>query len=756
MVAAPADFTVEAGGPAGALVTFSASAQDDISGPLAATCAPASGTTFPLGATAVTCSATDGDGNVGTASFTVTVADTTAPVISVPASITGVQATVPGGAPVTYSVTATDLVAPSVTLACAPASGATFPLGTSTVSCTATDAAGNTAAASFTVTVVDTVAPVVGGFSFPPGFTPGQWYGESSVTATINVADASTVTVRCSDSLGETATTVDGLTVTIRGDGIHLVSCTVTDEGGNSTTSEPTAVQLDGTPPTASGPAVQVSAEAISAAGAIVSYEFTGADATSGVSLSCAPPSGSTFPVGTTPVVCTATDGAGNEASVNFTVRVADSTPPVITFPGGTTTLTLDAGTTFVDPGAVASDLVDGAVTVTVAGSVDTTVPGTYTLTYTATDAALNTATLEITVTVVDRVPPVVTVPDGITAEAASAAGAAVSFTATALDAISGAATTTCAPASGSVFALGETTVSCSAQDGSGNPGTATFTVTVRDTTSPVVTPPAPVTAEATSAEGAVVTYGAASATDAVTASPAVVCTPARGTTFPLGVTTVACSATDGAGNTGTASFTVTVRDGTAPVVALLGQAAMTIEAGSAFTDPGATATDLVAGPLPVTVSGAVQTTVPGTYTLTYAATDPSGNRGTATRTVTVRDTVAPAVTVGLNPLKIWSPNGAMVPVTVSGRVTDAGSGVDPSSGVTFAVKDEYGQIQPSGPVTLADDGSYSFTVSLQASRKGSDKNGRTYTVTITATDRAGLQTKISIVETAVEHSQGG
>jgi len=151
-----------------------------------------------------------------------------------------------------------------------------------------------------------------------------------------------------------------------------------------------------------------------------------------------------------------------------------------------------------------------------------------------------------------------------------------------------------------------------------------------------------------------------------------------------------------------------------------------------------------------------VQTTVPGTYTLTYAATDPSGNRGTATRTVTVRDTIAPAVTVGLNPLKIWSPNGAMVPVTVSGRVTDAGSGVDPSSGVTFAVKDEYGLIEPNGSVTLAADGSYSFTVSLQASRKGSDKNGRTYTVTITATDRAGLQATISIVETAVEHSQGG
>ncbi len=513
-------------------------------------------------------------------------------------------------------------------------------------------------------------------------------------------------------------------------------------------------MQLDGTDPSVTVGSVLVTAEATSAAGAVVNYSFSASDATSGASVTCVPPSGSNFPAGDTPVVCTAIDGAGNTAEVTFTVRVADSTPPAITFPGGTTTLTLPAGSTFTDPGALASDLVDGAVTVTVAGSVDSAVPGTYTLTYTAIDAAGNTATLLVTVTVVDSVAPVVTVPGSITAEATSAAGAAVSFTATALDAISGDRATTCAPASGSVFALGETTVSCSAQDGSNNTGTATFTVTVRDTTSPVVSAPAPVTAEATSAAGAAVTYGAASATDAVTASPAVVCTPARGAVFPLGVTTVVCSATDGAGNTGTASTTVTVRDTTRPVVALVGAATLTIEAGAAFTDPGATATDLVAGPLPVTVSGAVQTTVPGTYTLTYAATDPSGNRGTATRTVTVRDTIAPVVTVGLNPTKIWSPNGAMVPVTVSGRVTDAGSGVNPSGGVTFAVKDEYGLIQPSGPVTLAADGSYSFVVSLQASRKGSDRNGRTYTVTITATDRAGLKTVVSVIETAVEHNQ--
>jgi hypothetical protein len=171
------------------------------------------------------------------------------------------------------------------------------------------------------------------------------------------------------------------------------------------------------------------------------------------------------------------------------------------------------------------------------------------------------------------------------------------------------------------------------------------------------------------------------------------------------------------------------------------------------FTDPGATAADTLAGVLPVTITGSVQTTVVGTYTLTYSATDPSGNTGTATRTVTVRDTVAPAVTVSVNPTSIWSPNGAMVPVTVSGTVTDLGSGV---ASVTYAVVDEYKQLQPAGTVTLNPDGSYSFPVSLQASRKGSDRNGRTYTISVTATDKAGLKTTTSLSIVAVEHNQAG
>src|SRR6185503_4802731 len=93
-------------------------------------------------------------------SFTVTVNDTQNPTITCPANI--VQTTAPGqcSATVSYNVTATDNCS-GVTVVSTPASGSTFPVGTTTVMATATDAAGNTATCSFTVTVNDTQPPTI-------------------------------------------------------------------------------------------------------------------------------------------------------------------------------------------------------------------------------------------------------------------------------------------------------------------------------------------------------------------------------------------------------------------------------------------------------------------------------------------------------------------------------------------------------------------------------------------------------------------
>lgn len=98
--------------------------------------------------------------NDGSMDVQIATVDTTPPALSLPSDITA-EATGPDGAAVTYAASATDNVDGAVTPDCSPASGSTFALGTTTVDCTATDAAGNQASGSFSVTVQDTTPPAV-------------------------------------------------------------------------------------------------------------------------------------------------------------------------------------------------------------------------------------------------------------------------------------------------------------------------------------------------------------------------------------------------------------------------------------------------------------------------------------------------------------------------------------------------------------------------------------------------------------------
>ena len=76
LLALPDTITVEATSPSGAVVTYSVSATDDEDPNPTVSCTPPSGSTFPIGASTVTCAATDASGNIATASFTVIVRDT--------------------------------------------------------------------------------------------------------------------------------------------------------------------------------------------------------------------------------------------------------------------------------------------------------------------------------------------------------------------------------------------------------------------------------------------------------------------------------------------------------------------------------------------------------------------------------------------------------------------------------------------------------------------------------------------------------
>jgi hypothetical protein len=151
----------------------------------------------------------------------------------------------------------------------------------------------------------------------------------------------------------------------------------------------------------------------------------------------------------------------------------------------GPATLNLECGATFTDPGASALDACDGVLPVVVTGSVDVHHEGSYVLTYTATDHAGNASIATLTVTVADSIKPVVTLAGAATLKLECGA----TFTdpgATALDACDGVLPVV---VTGSVDAqhVGSYVLTYTATDHAGNIGTATLTVTVVDTTKPVV-----------------------------------------------------------------------------------------------------------------------------------------------------------------------------------------------------------------------------------------------------------------------------
>lgn len=152
VITVPSDFTVSAMSIFGSSVSFSVSALDDIDGVVSTTCTPPSRSTFPIGSNTVICTATDSAGNIGSASFIITVQDSIAPVVTVPGDLT-ISTTLASRNSVTFSASASDDIDGFISTTCFPPSGSVFPIGRTTVICTARDSAGNIGSASFVITV---------------------------------------------------------------------------------------------------------------------------------------------------------------------------------------------------------------------------------------------------------------------------------------------------------------------------------------------------------------------------------------------------------------------------------------------------------------------------------------------------------------------------------------------------------------------------------------------------------------------------
>ena len=586
---------------------------------------------------AVLFNATDKNDNTGMITRTVEVRDTTKPVITLngepgitlelDAAYDELGANVTDNDP-NYGTTAATVGGDTVN---------TSTVGVYTITYTApADAAGNAPdPATRTVTVQDTGAPQITlNGANPLRHDLGDPYTDPGATTD----DGSTVIIDAS-----------AVNASARGD--YTVNFSATDENGNTGMMTRTVEVRDTTKPV-----ISLSGEQT------VTVELGGAYTELGAAASdndpayngTATPSGAvnTSKAGDYTITYNApADDASNEPdSITRTVTVQDTTKPVIIL-SGPPGITLELGDLYAELGASVSDNDPnyGTTAATVGGdTVNTSTVGVYTITYTAPadDAGNAPDAVTRTVTVQDTGAPQITLTgdnplrhelgDPYTDPGATTDdGSTAIIDASAVNA----------------SARGDYTVSFNATDENGNTGMATRTVEVRDTTKPVITLIGPTSiilqlGDSYDEQGANVTdndpaYAAASATaggDAVNTTAA-------------GIYTVTYTApADDAGNLpDPASRIITVQDTDAPVITLSGANPMEHELGQPYEDPGAATDD--GSPVAADAS-AVNVNMTGDYEVTYTATDSSNNTGTAVRTVQVRDTTPPVITItGDNPL---------------------------------------------------------------------------------------------------------
>ena len=194
---------------------------------------------------------------------------------------------------------------------------------------------------------------------------------------------------------------------------------------------------------------------------------------------------------------------------------------------------------------------------------------------------------------------------------------------------------------------LGIYTVTYNVSDSNGNAAVEMVrTITVVDTTGPVITLTGD--PEITVEAGATYSDAGATATDAVDGDvTANIESTGTVDTTKLGKYILSYNVSDAAENTATAVIrTVTVADTTAPVITIKGSTTVNVETGGTYVDEGATAADSFEGDLTadITLGNPVDTTISGSYTVSYSVKDSSGNEASATRTVVVSDNSVPVI----------------------------------------------------------------------------------------------------------------
>lgn len=605
-----------------------------------------SGAIFPLGITTVTYTATDAYGNMAECEFDVEVIDETPPVFNGCPGKRTVSANGSCQAVVNWVVpTASDNCSSAMVIS-DHSPGETFPLGITTVTYTATDDAGNSSECSFDVEVIDNTPPAITGCpSNISRFANASCQAVATWTTPI-------ATDNCSVTL--TSDHVSGETFSL---GTTKVTYTATDGAGIKTLCSFNVIVTDNTQPLISACPANISLFANSSCQAIATWVPPTATDNCSVSLASTHSPGSTFPIGTTKVTYTATDGSGNKASCSFNVIVTDNTKPVFTsFPANkqvsANASTCQSAATWTLP--IATDNCSVVLTSNYSSG-DIFPMGTTLVTYTATDGSGNATTRSFNVHVNDGSPPVFTcLTSDITVTAdASCATTATWTPPTAVDCSSLTISKSHNP--GDIFPIGTTQVTYKATDASGNSSTCSFNVVVEDNVPPffILCQESDIIKNTDDCE-VEVSWPIPTAKDNC-GDVTVTSTHSPDDYFRAGTTEVVYTATDNYGNSSECRFNVIVTSSALPVIAncpddIYAEADITAKVAITWTEPSVTSQcDVVftsnfqpGDEFPV-----------GTTVVKYTATDESGHEVVCSFNVVV-EFGAPVFEV----IQVVTPNG--------------------------------------------------------------------------------------------------
>jgi gliding motility-associated-like protein len=644
----PSDITVNNDlGICGAEVTWTAPTADDNCAVTSFTSNYASGYEFPVGTTTVTYTAKDAAGNEVSASFDVTVNDTEKPSIAgMPSDITVNNDLGVCGAEVTWTAPTADDNCAVTSFTSNYASGYGFPVGTTTVTYTAKDAAGNEVSASFDVTVNDTEKPSIAGM--PSDITVNNDLGVcgAEVTWTAPTAD---------DNCAVTSFTSNYASGYEFPVGTTTVTYTAKDAAGNEVSASFDVTVNDTEVPAITAPGdltVSADATACSASGVNLGNPAS-ADNCSVASVTNNAPA--VFPMGSTTVTWTAKDANGNTATDVQIVTVVDDTAPVLACrdltvylsPQGTYVLSQDNIQT------ISGNVTDNCSS---AGQISVSVsPSTFScsdagkqvpVVVTATDIYGNTSTCQAKVFVIDYHAPEIICPEDITVSAEQGkCSSIVNFAATTTD--NCAASLTYSHQPGSEFPVGSTVVTITAKDASNNRSECSFTITVTDNEAPVIKCIEDIQVAANSGDcGASVPFNVI-ATDNCSTSPEAVYSHEPGSWFQIGTTEVTVTFTDAAGNSSVCEFNVTVTDEEKPAIVCPEDITVSMDEGTcgatvdfevAVTDNCNEVPALVYSHEPGSVFPA------GLTVVTVTATDAAGNKSECSFNVIVTDNEAPVI----------------------------------------------------------------------------------------------------------------